>query len=417
MDESREEITVDGEPLHQRLAVRAPDLAAGLVARLIDEVPVYASLPPEELRRDITQIAEHGIRMFLGVLRSGRQPDGGELAELRHSAARRAEEGIPLESVVDAYFIGTEQCFEAMMATARPEDVGAVLATHRLVMRHLRQVTAAVAAGYTEEVRASLSEENGARQALLTALLDGEAAAQAAERAGLGLAPSYLVLSMGIGDHPDERAPGVDPTIAARRKLRRLRAELDHEVRGHALATLTPKDGLALLPREVPSHAPVVEDGGRLAGLVGRLSRRCGAELLVGVVAAGPEDIVRAAPLATEIRAVAEAGGRPPGVYQLDDVLLEYQLTRPGPALDRLTGILRPLGDHPTVLGTLRAFIDCGLDRRRTAELLRVHPRTVDYRLRKAATVTGLDPTRGSDVALVHASLAAYTMALAQRES
>ncbi len=312
MDESREEITVDGEPLHQRLAVRAPDLAAGLVARLIDEVPVYASLPPEELRRDITQIAEHGIRMFLGVLRSGRQPDGGELAELRHSAARRAEEGIPLESVVDAYFIGTEQCFEAMMATARPEDVGAVLATHRLVMRHLRQVTAAVAAGYTEEVRASLSEENGARQALLTALLDGEAAAQAADRAGLGLAPSYLVLSMGIGDHPDERAPGVDPTIAARRKLRRLRAELDHEVRGHALATLTPKDGLALLPREVPSHTPVAEDGGRLAGLVGRLSRRCGAELLVGAVAAGPEDIVRAAPLAAEIRAVAEAGGRPP---------------------------------------------------------------------------------------------------------
>ncbi|WP_431783497.1 helix-turn-helix domain-containing protein [Streptomyces chumphonensis] len=104
-------------------------------------------------------------------------------------------------------------------------------------------------------------------------------------------------------------------------------------------------------------------------------------------------------------------------MYQLDDVLLEYQLTRPGPALDRLTGILRPLGDHPTVLGTLRAFIDCGLDRRRTAELLRVHPRTVDYRLRKAASVTGLDPTRGSDVALVHASLAAYTMALAQRES
>ncbi|WP_431985246.1 PucR family transcriptional regulator [Streptomyces qinglanensis] len=416
MEESREEITIDGVPLHRRLAVRAPDLAAGLVARLIEEVPVYASLPPEELRRDITQIAEHGIRMFLGVLRSGREPTAAQLAEMRHSAARRAEEGIPLESVIDAYFIGTEQCFEAMMAAARPGDLGAVLATHRLVMRHLRQVSAAATAGYAEEMRASLSEENGARQALLTALLDGAVAAQAAERAGLRLAPSYLVLSMSIGEHPDERASGVDSTVAARRKLRRLRAELDHEARGDALATLTPRDGLALLPCETPSQGSVLEDGDRLAGLVGRLSRRCGAELLAGAVAAKPEEIARAVPLAAEIRIVAEAGGRSPGVYRLEDVLLEYQLTRPGPALDRLAGMLRPLEGHPTVLRTLRTFLGCGLDRRGTAELLRVHPRTVDYRLRKAASLTGLDPTRGCDVALVHAALAAHTVDRAETE-
>lgn len=126
---------------------------------------------------------------------------------------------------------------------------------------------------------------------------------------------------------------------------------------------------------------------------------------------AAPDDVAAAVPLAAEVRAVAEACGRGPGVYRLADVRVEYQLTRPGPARDELAVLLRPPAAHPDLLETLRAFLGCGLDRRRTAALLQVHPNTVDYRLRRVAATTGLDAGRGEDLPTLHAALIAYTAA------
>ncbi|MFE3556173.1 PucR family transcriptional regulator [Streptomyces sp. NPDC059193] len=112
--------------------------------------------------------------------------------------------------------------------------------------------------------------------------------------------------------------------------------------------------------------------------------------------------------LAGEVRKVAQASGRPPGLYRLADVLLEYQLTRPGPALTQLSSLLAPLAGKPELLETLRAYLSGGMDRRSTAERLSVHPNTLDYRLRRITALTGLDATRPADLARVHAALTAY---------
>lgn len=49
------------------------------------------------------------------------------------------------------------------------------------------------------------------------------------------------------------------------------------------------------------------------------------------------------------------------------------------------------LTERPTLLDTLRAYIDSDLGLQRTAELLKVHPNTVVYRLRQIAELTGRD--------------------------
>ncbi|MFD0428731.1 PucR family transcriptional regulator [Streptomyces zhihengii] len=150
------------------------------------------------------------------------------------------------------------------------------------------------------------------------------------------------------------------------------------------------------------------DDWNWLAGVVSHMSRVAGVEIVAGVTAAAPEQVAAAAGLVHEIRAVAIASGRGPGVHRLSDVLLEYQLMRPGPARDALAELVRPLADRPELLGTLRTFLQCGLSRQRTAEHLRIHPNTVDYRLRRAADATGLDATSGSDVVRVRAALSAH---------
>lgn len=74
--------------------------------------------------------------------------------------------------------------------------------------------------------------------------------------------------------------------------------------------------------------------------------------------------------------------GKPPGRYGLADVLLEYQLTRPSAAREELACLLGPLERHPDLLSTVETYLRLGLDRRRTAAALHLHPNTVDYRVR-----------------------------------
>ncbi|MFJ5229515.1 PucR family transcriptional regulator [Kitasatospora sp. NPDC088391] len=397
-----------GNPVHLRLLALAPELAAEVMARLLDRLPAYHALPPEQLRGEIVRQVERGIRAFVEVMRTGRLPGEDELDRIRESSARRADEGVPLESVVGAYHLGAQLCAARMLAEAEPADLPDVATAQDRLLGYLRVVSCAVAAGYVRERQTALGEEQVSRQALLSRLLEGGDPRAAADRAGIRLPARYLVLSLAIGPHPDEDRPGVNRSVVARRKLRRLRAELERRTEGVPLAALAADGGPVLLPDDSPGPGP---DRDALAALVDRLARACGAELVAGAASAAPAEVAAAVRLATEVRRVAEATGRGPGAHLLDDVLLEYQLSRPGPARDALAALLTPLTGRPELLDTLRAFLACGLDRRRTAARLQVHPNTVDYRLRRAADLTALDAVRGPDLLTLRAALAAHDTA------
>ncbi|WP_245984110.1 PucR family transcriptional regulator [Streptomyces tateyamensis] len=400
-----------GSPLHRRLLADLPSLVPAVMTRLLDQLPVYAALPPEQVRGEITRATEQAIRHFVEVLRTGDLPDRTLLEAISESAAQRADEGVPLEAVVGAYHLGAEECTTRILAAAAPGDLPDVLRAQHLLLGYLRLVSCAVATGYVRERQAALGEEQVARQALLSRLLAGGDPWAAADRAGIALPPCYLVLSLAIGAHPDELRPEVNRSVAAHRKVRRLRHELERQSRGVPLAALSEEGGLALLPHETPVAELGAADWARLSQLVEQLTRICGAPLVVAVAAAAPGEVAGAARLAGEIRQVAQGAGCGPGLYRLDDVLLEYQLSRPSPARDGLAALLAPLVGRPELLGTLRAFHAAGFDRRRAAGQLNVHPNTVDYRLRKAAALTGLDPGRTGDLPVLRAALAAHDAA------
>ncbi|MER6303387.1 helix-turn-helix domain-containing protein, partial [Kitasatospora sp. NPDC001539] len=261
--------------------------------------------------------------------------------------------------------------------------------------------------------QSSADRHDTARQSLLSALLAGTPAEEAATRAGIRLPAGYAVLCLAIAEHPDERSPGVDPGIAAHRKLRRFAAELDHRTRQSALTALTPVGGLVLLPLDPePESEPTDAAAGeapwpQLAAALAAAARAAGAPVLAGAAAATPGEVPGAAALAYEVLDVARAFGRPPGLHRLDDVLLEYQLTRPSRARARLAALLEPLADGGELLTTLRTHLAGGLNRRHTASALHLHPNTVDYRLRRIAVLTGLDPSRPADALRITAAIAA----------
>ncbi|ACZ87178.1 hypothetical protein Aros01_02403 [Streptosporangium roseum] len=381
--------------MHELLERQATSLARQLVHVFVEEIPIYRRLPREELDGDITRITEHNLRMICEMFRHGRPPSSAELAPLRDSAARRAQERVPLEALLAAYHLGTRWVWDRLITTATPADFAAVVDMNRLVLLYSEVVTSAVCTAYLSEREGMLSQEQHAMHAAVSALLGGDHTALAAVR----LAPGYLVMAIAVGAHPDEKQDEPGGSIAARRKLARIRAAVQRYASEQVLFVLDATGGLVLLPcsGEVPIVTEVVE----------AMSGAAGVPIWAATEQATPAEVSAAAGVAEEVLEVARIFGRPPGAYLLADVLLEYQLTRPSRATARLAGLLDPLLDNPDLLRTLKAYLETGLDRRRTAELLHVHPNTVDYRLRRAVSLTGLDPADPAQLQQIGAALAA----------
>lgn len=376
-----------------------------MVDEFIEQVPLYAQLPKEQLAGEITGIVTENLRLFFRSLQEGRSPTAEELAGMRHSAARRAEERVPLDAVLTAYYLGGRMSWQALREEARDGEQDALLDAVDPLLGYVQTVTAAVAASYLDEQQAIYGEQRDAHRALAQALLSGQEADSLAARLGVSLSGAYLVLACRFDPHRDELDAGVVAAVAARRKLRRIADRLSAIADGPVLSLLDPSGGLVLLPAAVAGLDAALE---KLRLLADELDGAAGAPVTTGIAAATERSgVPRAAEQAQEVLRIACQLGRPPGAYSLEDVLLEYQLCRGSEALPKLAELLAPLLRNPDLLSTLEAYLDQDLDRRRTAAALHVHPNTLDYRLRRVSELTGLDISSARGIQLAGAALAA----------
>ncbi|MEO3826300.1 helix-turn-helix domain-containing protein [Actinomadura sp. B10D3] len=381
-----------GRPMAAHLRARAPRLTRRVVARLLAELPVYAELPQEEVAGDVAGIVQHSLRQFADVLERRRPAEPGEFARQRDSAALRAEEGVPLDAILAAYQIGAAMAWDELTAGAEPADLPAFQEALGYFLDFQRLLVSAVSAAYLEVRQILDSQEHGGRHALMTALLDGDTT-------GHRPAPRYAVLTLAFAPHPDELAAGRRGRIAARRKIRRVRTVLDDVADEPALTALDASGGTALLP--FSAGEDVLHD------LVAAAAKAAGIDVTAAAEITGPAGVPAAVTRTSEIMELVRRAGRPPGLYRLADVLLDYQLSRPSGALPALAALLAPLDSKPDLLRTLEHYLACDLDRRATGAALHVHPNTVAYRVRRISALTGLDPSCPGDLRLLHAALVA----------
>jgi hypothetical protein len=396
-------------PLYRRVERLVPRLARQMIDAFVDEIPLYSLLPREQLEGEILSITEANLRMFFTSLRSGDPLPAERLAEIRTSAARRAEERVPLDAVLTAYHIGGRIAWDALTEEAQPDETDALIRAVARVLSYVQQVTADVAAAYLEEQQTIYGEERDARRALASALLSGEPADALAARLGVQIASAYLVAALRLAPHPDEAERGVGGAIAARRKVRRVQAALDEWAGEPVVGLLEPSGGAVLFP-STPETVGALAD--RLGDVVEQVAKSAGADVLAGgAVATGVDDVARASAQALDVVRLVRRLERPPGGYLLRDVLLEYQLTRPSDAQDELVRLLDPIDRNPDLPHTLEVYLAHDLDRRRTASALHVHPNTLDYRIRRIVELTGLDPSTARGLQLLGAAVAARRLA------
>ncbi|WP_378733022.1 PucR family transcriptional regulator [Nocardia brasiliensis] len=264
----------------------------------------------------------------------------------------------------------------------------------------LMHINITVVETYTEVEQSIYHAEREARRALCAALLGGLPAEELAARADTALAERYTVVAIHI--RHDDQPPTV-ATLISRRRIRILQRALDSLAGTTALATFDGSTGIALLP--IASESELAEQ------LAGQLAEQFGVAVFVAEYrSVAREAVPQTARDATDLAELARLLGRPTGVYRLDDLLLEYQLTRPGPARDRLAERMAPILDSPHLIEALDAHLRHGSDRKAAAAELHVHPNTFSYRLRRVAELTGIDPTEPRDSRLLAAALTIHRL-------
>ncbi|MEU0880171.1 helix-turn-helix domain-containing protein [Lentzea sp. NPDC005914] len=379
-------------PLYERAATQIPSIAEKVLEAFFARSAAYRQLPHQLVDREITEAVTRNLQVFLRSLREQRPPAPEELADQIATAVRRAQQGVPLDVVLSTYHVAAHVGWLSMAGVAEPDEIGDLLATVPALLQFLSAAVPAVAAAYLTEQQALHAERREAGRALVAALLTGREAEPLAERIGLELSSHHVVVAVRV-------EPASQGTLA-----RRLRAELPK----HALSALDHDGGTILLPTSADALEAELADA---ADLVRKLHTAAGVSLVGGIAAAeSREDVPTAARQAADIAELVQRLGRPPGAYVLDDVLLEYQLCRPGPGRKRLARVMDRLAEHPDLLHTLRVFLNSDHNRHRTAESLHLHRNTLNYRLRRVTELTGYNPADPADIRLLAASLIVHDL-------
>ena len=392
---------IDGRPAMEWVAAHQRDLVDAAMAELRDGTVGDDAERAAQLR----WIMDYNIRLFVRVASGTATLDEETASELVASAALRASEGFPVENLLETYVGGTAAIWRWIAAHARPEELADLTALTSELFDYLRGLMALVVRGFDREASRVRLGQRDARFAVYSALLAGADLDQASARAGLPIASRYLVLAAHLGD--ENSAPRFAEYTSASRRSNALLGTFDSLAAGEVLAVVGDPHSTALIPL---ADTVQPDEHARVQQAVLALSRGLQTPVHMGAVVASADEVPDAIARAEEILELVRATDMEPGAWFLDDVLLPYQLTRPGPAHDLLYARLEVLSQHPDWDATLRASARNGWDRSRTASELHVHPNTVDYRLRRMAEATGLDAGDPAQRATVLAAL--YVRAL-----
>ncbi|HZE39118.1 MAG TPA: helix-turn-helix domain-containing protein [Stackebrandtia sp.] len=395
-------LCLGGVPMHEVVRQRTPDLAERLTEVIASEVDSYGKFTASDLRRFIVPLVALNLHLIAETFERRRAPGPEEMAPLGAAAGRGVQDGVPLEDILSAYHLGGRQAMAALFSDAAPADYEDMTAAYALLLDYNQTVSATLCSSYTIASEALRSQEQDARHTVVSALLSGERPVNAGALAGVRLAQRYVVLTAAFDPHPEEAEGKEFAIYAGRSKLHRIRAVLDDYGPEPVLSVLDVSGGLILAPAQES-----MMDWDSAVALVDRVASAAGAPIRAAGELADIDAVSAAARLTQEVLDVVRCFGKAPGLYRLSDVSLEYQLTRPSQALDALAQLLDPLDENPDLLRTLQAYIENGLDRRKSAGVLHVHPNTVDYRLRRVVALTGLDPLEPAHLQRIGAALAA----------
>ncbi|MFF5486632.1 helix-turn-helix domain-containing protein [Streptomyces virginiae] len=393
------------EDLSRRIAVAADRLAD----RTLAEDPAYAALLGRaELRERIHDTLRQAVE---GLLRSCRGLPV-ELADARAVGALRAEQGLPLASLLRTHRRGGRMLWQSLTESVTAHDRAALprlLPAASVLWDVVDRTADAMTESYRRTEAAHGDRDRERRAALLDVLLDGadgpSAAAEAAA-AQLGLPErgrfTVVVLAAEMSAGPSGTPSGSPSTAPT--------AAVPPAPAGGSGAASAPR---VLWRYRADGEVGLVELGHHPLESVRDLLAPLGVRAGVGPVVGAPAELARAHRLAAlALRTAPESEG--PRTALLDERLPAALVAAEAELAGRLRQVVLgpvlalPVEDRRTLLTTLGTWLACQGSTTDAAQRLYCHRNTVSNRLRRVEQLTGRslsDPRHVVELALAHSAV------------
>jgi len=303
-----------------------------------------------------------------------------DLAGIAAVGRQRAEVGLSVSSQQHVLGLHTAMMVREVHDLARPEDVTNLLRIVGWLGAQGARARTAYLRGYTHGVGTALMLSTRL-QLLARALLADEP-----------VEPFVADLHRCARYHVTVLRPARPATAEAR-------GEVVAALAGDRIpAAWLAADEIAVLSPATDSPAVVVERIRRATTLLGQ---PCGLGSAVGPAGGLAETLS----WAREVSRVAPPRDRPDRLPGIADLFVEMALAHT-PSVDGwLRSYAKALAAGPDLVATLHAYYTHDMNRVTTAAALHIHPRTLDYRLRRVRHVTGVDPGSTTGVRLLSATV------------
>ncbi|WP_248958999.1 PucR family transcriptional regulator [Sphaerisporangium perillae] len=365
-----------------RLLDRLPELADELVKRVREGDEAYRRVVTLE---EHWRSTEEGLRIGIEAILQ-RPAERRDLEYARSMASRRAEQGLPLDSLMRMYRLAAQVTwagFVELIEREHPELLGALVRTASHVWHAIDRQALTAAETYRRREKELLGRSNERVNALLDDLLEGtgDAAVPRSAAAALDLPERgrYAVVTIRLPVRHGGLGAGVDghpETLGPMRLLWRMRTQ--YEVAVVALGDGTLDELIEGMTPGVYGPAgvsPVVD------GLEELASARKLAELAMRTCSGcGPQ--------------IARLDRRLPAALVVSQPELSGRLT--AEVLGALLALDPP--DREILLATLSAWLRCEGSAARAAGQLYCHRNTVFNRIRRVEQLTGRSVSRPRDI-------------------
>jgi hypothetical protein len=395
-------------PLLIRLVARLPELAEELLDAAVSVFPALRTVPDGHFSEEVGIPLTATLSAVVQAIAGDRPITTADVAEFVGPATERhAEDGIPLATLMVALHAGVEHFWNLAVSLTTPEDVASLISINFRLLEVLKASTVVVSETYADTAQSLYSAGVEANQNICNALLRGEPVEDTSAGAKVLLADRYQVVALQVGS-------GAQPTLSgevlvARRRARWVRRVFDDLVGWNVLNTFDGCRGIVLIPCAQEDDDSIAVAAAR--EVVRATQDRVQANIYAGTCRAEQRAAIPTA--ADDSRALAELAhrlGKPPGVFAMADLLLEFQLTRPSQVRNQIRATLTPFEAQPHLMEALTIHLKHGVDRKSAAAELFVHPNTLSYRLRRIGELTGIDPKTPDGSRLFAAALTIRNM-------
>ncbi|MBP2324922.1 hypothetical protein JOF56_005307 [Kibdelosporangium banguiense] len=290
-----------------------------------------------------------------------------DLAFVEAAGRSRAERGLSLASQRHALQIHTSLTLKEVHEAANPHDLDDVMHTLAWLPPLGLAAQTAYTRGFLAGQEAFLPVVDRVQQFAHMLLTDDPVAADMAASLAMSLSGEWVVTVVRIpAGHPD---------------------------RTDVLQDLLSRHWIPLRWEEPGEFVALVPDGGSQdLGVVQDFGDRVGLPCAVGAARGRIGELAETFARARQVSWAAPVRSAPSAVHYLTDLFPEISAARLPPVDRWLREVADRLAAGPDLVATLDALYRNDMARTQTAALLGIHPRTLEYRLRRVHDLTGLDP-------------------------